>query len=93
MDLCFYLRFQFFLVACNQSVEYTIYFDSNGGSEVSSIKTGGNSTVALPANSTKEGFEFDNWQDKFYLLPISYIIHERNIDIDSMILKYLMISA
>lgn len=52
---------QFFLVACSQSVEFTIYFDSNGGSEVSSIKTGGDSVIVIPANPIKEGFEFDGW--------------------------------
>ena len=51
----------FLLVACNQSVEFTIYFDSKGGSEVSSISTGGNSAVVIPTNPIKEGFEFDGW--------------------------------
>lgn len=50
-----------FLTACTNGVEFIINFDSNGGSEVSSITTDGSSTINLPSNPTKEGYTFDGW--------------------------------
>ena len=49
------------LSACGNTVEFTIDFDSNGGTEVSSVKTDGSSTVSIPDNPTKEGFIFGGW--------------------------------
>jgi uncharacterized repeat protein (TIGR02543 family) len=49
------------LSACVGSVKFTLYFDSNGGTEVSPILTDGSSTVSMPENPTKEGFIFDGW--------------------------------
>ncbi len=41
--------------------EYTITFDSNGGSAVSSITQGYETEVTKPANPTKEGYTFAGW--------------------------------
>ena len=46
------------LVACNNTIEITITFDSNGGSSVSSIQTDGTSTIKLPDDPIKEGYVF-----------------------------------
>ena len=40
---------------------YTIIFDSNSGNIIESISTDGMSTILMPSNPTKEGFEFDGW--------------------------------
>lgn len=50
-----------FLSACTNSVEFTINFDSNGGSEVSSIKTDGTSSITLPNDPIKDGYTFGGW--------------------------------
>jgi uncharacterized repeat protein (TIGR02543 family) len=49
------------LSACTNSVEFTINFDSNGGSEVSSIKTDGKSSITLPNDPIKDGYTFGGW--------------------------------
>src|SRR5690554_2902029 len=49
------------LSACTNSVEFTINFDSNGGSEVSSIKTDGKSSITLPNDPIKDGYSFAGW--------------------------------
>ena len=49
------------LTGCTQSVEYTINFDSNGGTEVLSVNTDDSSTITIPDNPTKEGFVFGGW--------------------------------
>ena len=49
------------LVSCAGSANVMLYFDSNGGSEVVSIQTDGNSTILIPPNPTKEGFSFAGW--------------------------------
>ena len=49
------------LSACTQSLNYTINFDSNGGTEVASIETEGITSVTIPDNPTKEGYVFDGW--------------------------------
>lgn len=49
------------LSACTNSVEFTINFDSNGGSEVSSIKTDGTSSITLPNDPIKDGYSFAGW--------------------------------
>ena len=56
-----FILISFLLVACDQEGKYTIYFDSNGGSEVSSIKTNGNENIILPDDPEKEGYQFDGW--------------------------------
>lgn len=56
-----FILISFLLVACGQDAKYTIHFDSNGGSEVSSIKTNGNESINLPDDPEKEGYQFDGW--------------------------------
>jgi uncharacterized repeat protein (TIGR02543 family) len=41
--------------------QYTITFDSNGGSAVASITQDYNTTVSAPNEPTKEGYTFNNW--------------------------------
>ncbi|MDD3382779.1 MAG: leucine-rich repeat protein [Bacilli bacterium] len=60
MFLVLMVFMSFLLVACNQ-IKFTIFFDSNGGSEVSSITTGGSSAIVMPTNPTKEGYYFAGW--------------------------------
>ncbi len=56
------------LVACNktdtpdaQKKEFTITFDTQGGSEVKPITIAEGATITLPRNPTKEGYIFDGW--------------------------------
>ena len=42
-------------------IEYTITFDSNGGSAVSDTKVELNQYITKPADPTKEGFKFVGW--------------------------------
>ena len=42
-------------------IQYTISFDSNGGSEVASITQDYNTSVEAPANPTKTGYTFNGW--------------------------------
>lgn len=41
--------------------QYTLTYDTNGGSEVAATKHNENTTVDLTAAPTKEGFTFDGW--------------------------------
>ena len=50
-----------FLVSCTSGVEFTVNFDSNGGSEVTSVTSDGASVVSIPEDPTKEGYTFDGW--------------------------------
>ena len=42
--------------------EYTVKFDSNGGSKVDSIQVLKNRTIDQPNNPTREGYNFKGWQ-------------------------------
>ena len=42
--------------------EYTITFDSNGGSEVKAITQGYETSVTAPADPTRTGYTFDGWE-------------------------------
>lgn len=63
--------FAFTLVACNDKgnnnggnttpAEYTITFDSKGGSEVAPIKASAGAQIQAPADPTRNGFEFLGW--------------------------------
>ena len=56
------------LVACDKTdtpdapkKEFTITFDTRGGSEVKPITIAEGATITLPRNPTKEGYIFDGW--------------------------------
>ena len=44
-----------------KSQKYIVSFDSNGGSEVKSIKVKSGSTISKPEDPIKEGYEFIGW--------------------------------
>src|SRR5690554_301064 len=48
------------LSACTNSVEFTINFDSNGGSEVNPQYVQKDNTIAIP-NTSKVGYTLDGW--------------------------------
>ncbi len=49
------------LFACDKTAEFTVTFDSQGGSEVASQKVKDGKVAVKPKNPTKEGFEFGYW--------------------------------
>lgn len=49
-------------VACKKSKEYTVSFDSNGGSKVETQTVLENKTVNEPSDPVKPGFTFLEWQ-------------------------------
>ena len=55
------------VAACDKE-EFTVTFDSNGGSEVSAITVGYDETFTAPADPTKKGHTFSGWylNDKLY---------------------------
>ena len=61
--------FAFTLVACGDTgnggntepAQYTIAFDSKGGSEVAPIKSEAGAQIQAPADPTRNGFEFLGW--------------------------------
>ena len=49
--------------------QFTVTFNSNGGSTVESLKVNENTTLTKPADPTKEGYLFDGWYiDESYTL-------------------------
>ena len=44
-----------------EKIEYTITFNTNGGSELTSFKVPENTTIDKFAVTTKEGYTFDGW--------------------------------
>ena len=51
----------FSLAACQKDKEYTVIFNSDGGSNVSNQIVKSGSTVSQPANPTKDGYTFLGW--------------------------------
>src|SRR5690554_1092302 len=56
----------FFLFACDETSKpetnsYSITFNSNGGTTVSTIKADEDASINKPTNPTKEGFTFIDW--------------------------------
>lgn len=49
------------LTGCNSNVNYSISFNSNGGTEVLSIQTKGGSIKTMPDDTIKDGYVFDGW--------------------------------
>ena len=54
-----------FLTGCgctnNKLTEFTVTFDSNGGTNVSSVVVTKDETVSEPTNPTKDGYTFNGW--------------------------------
>lgn len=54
-----------FLTGCgctnNKLTEFTVTFDSNGGTSVSSVVVTKDEKVSAPTNPTKDGYTFDGW--------------------------------
>jgi len=54
-----------FLTGCgctnNKLTEFTVTFDSNGGTSVSSVVVTKDEKVSEPTNPTKDGYTFDGW--------------------------------
>lgn len=58
------LLFSLLLTGCqliNSNKVVTVTFDSNGGSEVSSIQVNKGELIEKPSDPIREGFEFDGW--------------------------------
>ena len=49
------------IVGCSCSREFTVTFDSNGGSEAESQTVNLNGTATEPEEPTREGYTFDGW--------------------------------
>ena len=43
------------------STSYTVTFETNGGSKISSVKVTRNDAVSAPTSPTKDGYTFDGW--------------------------------
>lgn len=57
--LLFYASFLLF--GCSDSEEFTITFNSNGGSPIASVTDVKDTRVSKPTDPTKDGFNFDGW--------------------------------
>ena len=55
------IAFTFSLVGCSCSKEFTVTFDSDGGSPVESQTVNLNGTATEPEEPTKEGYTFNGW--------------------------------
>lgn len=62
--------------------EYTVKFDSNGGSKVSSIKVEENSKITKPTTPTRNGYKFVSWQ-----------LNEKAFDFDTKITSNITLVA
>ncbi len=59
IGLVFLIIILFLIKGCSR--EYTVTFDSDGGSSIPSVKVKEGEKVEKPDNPTKEGYLFDNW--------------------------------
>ncbi|MGM9733233.1 MAG: InlB B-repeat-containing protein, partial [Prevotella sp.] len=50
-------------------IEYTVTFNTDGGSEIASIKVAYGSAITLPENPTKEGYTFKEWENVPETMP------------------------
>lgn len=50
-------------VTVAEMAEYTITFDTNGGSNIAQVKVESGGTVPKPANPTKENYVFEGWYE------------------------------
>lgn len=68
------------ITGCNKNSNYTIAFESNGGSLIEPITITDENNFSLPENPIKEGFTFDDWyKDNEFLEP--FIYHKLTSDI------------
>ena len=64
---------------------YTITFDTRGGSPVESITAQFGSTVALPSNTTREHCEFKWWEnDQGEKIPFDFTVLAHNITLHAV---------
>lgn len=61
----------FFCLGCKETVQYTIYFDTQGGSVIPSQVINENETATQPSNPIKEGYEFVGWYNGEELFDFS----------------------
>lgn len=73
------LLFLGLLVGCSPSNKYTITFDVDGGTEVSSITVEKDKEVELPLETTKTGYKFNGWMDNTGRVVASTITVSENI--------------
>ena len=52
------------VIILNNNKQFTVKFDTDGGSEIAEIKIKKNETLVLPKEPTKEGYVFLNWVDE-----------------------------
>lgn len=67
---------------CSKTEEYIVIFDTNGGTEISSVTVKENGTISIPKDPTKEGFTFDGW---YY--------NDKKFDFDTKITKDMTLTA
>ncbi|MBN2605347.1 MAG: InlB B-repeat-containing protein [Bacilli bacterium] len=83
------------LNACSKSIEYTIYFETNGGNLIQPIKTDGKSSALLPTIPLKDGYLFDGWffDEDTFLEPFTTdsFIQEKLTDDITVYAKWQMI--
>lgn len=72
----------FCLKGCKNKSEYTVKFNTNGGTEVSEQVVSANSKVSLPKDPIKEGYNFVGWY-----------LDGKRFDFDSKITSDLVIEA
>ena len=60
-----------FLTCCVGTKEYTVKFDTNGGSKIQDVVVKENDTVKKPTDPTKKGYIFGGWYYKGKLFNFS----------------------